>query len=73
MVNRDDERIKFSPLKRLSLYRGVYSRVAEQLGIDRSFVSRVAGGHRRSQRVERALLKEIERIERLGSRNFRSS
>ena len=52
-------------LSRHSLYRGVYSRVARQLGVDRSFVSRVANGQRSSARVEAALRKEIARIERL--------
>jgi len=69
MVKSNSEHVKFSPLKRLALYRGIYSRVAEQLGIDRSFVSRVASGQRRSERVERALLKEIERIERISGKN----
>lgn len=46
-------------------YRGIYSRVARQLGIDRSYVSRVASGERRSPKVEAALLKEIRRIEKL--------
>lgn len=55
-------------LVRHALYRGVYSRVARQLGIDRSYVSRVASGQRRSARVEAALLKEIRRIEKLAGR-----
>ena len=51
-------------LNRLSLYRGIYSRVARQLGIDPSYVSRVARGERQSAKVEAALLKEIRRIEK---------
>ena len=39
--------------------------VAQQLGVDRSYVSRVANGQRRSAKIEKALLKEINRIERL--------
>ena len=54
-----------SLLTRHSLYRGVYSRVARQLKVDRSFVSRVANGQRTSAKVESALRKEIARIERL--------
>lgn len=54
-----------SVLARHSLYRGIYSRVAQQLGVDRSYVSRVANGQRRSAKVEKALLKEINRIEKL--------
>jgi DNA-binding transcriptional regulator YdaS (Cro superfamily) len=55
---------KDSKLNRLSLYRGIYSRVARQLAIDPSYVSRVARGERRSAKVEAALLKEIRRIEK---------
>jgi transcriptional regulator with XRE-family HTH domain len=57
-----------SVLVRHSLYRGIYSRVAQQLGVDRSYVSRVANGQRRSAKVEKALLKEINRIEKLSRR-----
>ena len=55
---------KDSKLNRLSLYRGIYSRVARQLEVDPSYVSRVARGERRSAKVEAALLKEIRRIEK---------
>ena len=51
-------------LKRYGLYRGLYSRVARQLGVDRSYVSRVARGERRSKKVEAALRAELKRIER---------
>ena len=46
-------------------YRGLYSRVARQLGVDRSYVSRVARGERRSRRVENALRAEVKRIRKL--------
>ncbi len=46
------------------LFKGVYSRVARQLGVDRSYVSRVAQGERRSQRVEDALKAELRRIQK---------
>ncbi len=51
-------------LKRYSLYRGLYSRVARRLGVDRSYVSRVARGERRSKKVEAALRAELQRIEK---------
>ncbi len=41
---------------------GLYSRVARQLKVDRSYVSRVARGERRSEPVERALTREFDRI-----------
>ena len=41
---------------------GLYSRVAKRLQVDRSFVSRVARGERRSEQVEQALSSEFNRI-----------
>lgn len=43
---------------------GIYTRVARRLGVDRSFVSRVARGERRSKPIEEALLAEYERTQR---------
>jgi hypothetical protein len=40
---------------------GIYTRVARRLGVDRSFVSRVARGERRSDVVESALVAEYDR------------
>jgi hypothetical protein len=47
------------------LHRGVYARVARKLGIDASYVSRVAAGQRDSDRIRRALVTELERIHRM--------
>lgn len=41
---------------------GLYTRVAKRLKVDRSYVSRVARGERRSSQVEKALLSEFQRI-----------
>lgn len=41
---------------------GLYSRVARQLNVDRSYVSRVARGERRSEQIEQALSSEFTRI-----------
>lgn len=41
---------------------GLYSRIARQLQVDRSYVSRVARGERHSEEVERALTIEFDRI-----------
>ena len=65
MGNIGDNRNINSVLLRHSLYRGVYSRVAKQLGVDRSYVSRVACGDRKSAKIEAALIKEIQRIDKL--------
>jgi hypothetical protein len=45
-----------------SLIRGLYVRVARKLGVDPSFVSRVARRERRSKNVEDALRRELARI-----------
>lgn len=42
---------------------GIYTRVANRLGVHRSFVSRVARGERRSEPVEDGLLAELKRVE----------
>jgi hypothetical protein len=47
-----------------TLYRGLYGRVAEKLGVDASYVSRVARGQRHSLEVETALREEIASITR---------
>ena len=42
---------------------GIYTRVARRFGVDRSFVSRVARGQRRSKLIEDALLAEYDRVQ----------
>lgn len=51
-------------LKAHRLHMGVYARVARKLGIDGSYVSRVANGERKSEEVMRAILAELVSIER---------
>ena len=53
-----------SPLRIPGLYRGVYSRVARRVGVDPSYVSRVARGERVSSKVEKALIAELSRVEK---------
>jgi transcriptional regulator with XRE-family HTH domain len=43
---------------------GVYSRVARRLGVHRTYVSRVARGERRSEKVESALIEEYDRAKK---------
>jgi len=43
-----------------SLCRGIYNRVAQKLGCDPSYVSRVARGERTSEAVSEALRAEIQ-------------
>jgi DNA-binding SARP family transcriptional activator len=48
-------------LQAITVFRGIYKRVAQELGIDPSYVSRVARGERRAAFVTEALQKEIRR------------
>jgi len=48
-----------------SLYRGLSDRVAKQLGLDPSYVNRIARGERRAANVEQALQAEVTRLEKL--------
>jgi transcriptional regulator with XRE-family HTH domain len=47
-----------------TLYRGLYVKIARELGVDPSYVSRVARGDRRSSEIEDALRQALEKIER---------
>jgi len=51
-----------------TLYRGLYVRIARKLGVDPSYVSRVARGARRSEEVESALGQALEEINQQLSR-----
>ena len=42
---------------------GIYSRIARRLGVDRTYVSRVAKGERHSPEVEEALVREFDRTQ----------
>jgi len=43
-------------------HHGIFARVARNLSLDPSYVSRVANGKRRSPVIERALAQELRRI-----------
>jgi transcriptional regulator with XRE-family HTH domain len=43
---------------------GIYSRIARRLGVDRTYVSRVAKGERRSPEIEAALVQEFDRSQK---------
>jgi hypothetical protein len=46
----------------VSLFRGLYGRVARDLGVDVSYISRVARGERKSKVVEKALIREFKNV-----------
>jgi transcriptional regulator with XRE-family HTH domain len=55
-------------LKAHSLHAGIYCRLANQLGVDPSYVSRVATGRREGPKILRALLDELHQIQLIFAR-----
>ena len=62
-----------TPTNLASLIRGLYGRVAKQLKVDPSYVSRVARGERQSDAIEASLEKELRRIMSLVKSNHNGS
>jgi transcriptional regulator with XRE-family HTH domain len=44
---------------------GIYSRIARRVGVDRTYVSKVAKGERHSPEIESALIQEFERSQQV--------
>jgi hypothetical protein len=61
-MNRDKPDNITHSLQALSVFRGIYKRVAVHLDVDPSYVSRVARGERNAPFVSDALRKEIQRV-----------
>jgi hypothetical protein len=61
-MNRDNSDVSTNAFPVLAVFRGLYQRVAAKLGVDPSFVSRVARGERRSPPVLAALREEMSVI-----------
>jgi transcriptional regulator with XRE-family HTH domain len=61
-MNRDNSDVSTNAFPVLAVFRGLYQRVAGKLGVDPSFVSRVARGERRSPAVLAALREEMSVI-----------
>jgi transcriptional regulator with XRE-family HTH domain len=55
-------------LKAHRLHAGLYRRVADKLGVDSSYVSRVAAGKRKGPKILRALLDELHQIQLIFTR-----
>ena len=51
-----------SRLQLASRMRGLYRRVANRLGVDPSYVSRVARSERKSPKIEASLNREISKL-----------
>ena len=68
MNGSEDPRRKMTLINRyVQSLCGLYSRVARQLHVDRSYVSRVVRGERRSPVVEDAISTEFDRIVNLNN------
>ena len=65
--------LKPAPTNLASLIRGLYGRVARQLKVDPSYVSRVARGERQSDEIEASLERELKRIMALVRSNSNGS
>ena len=61
-MNGDKVDSNMNSIPAVSLFRGIYNRVAKRLGVDPSYVSRVARGERKSAVVEKALAEEVRLI-----------
>jgi hypothetical protein len=61
-MSRDKTNTSTIPYNLASLIRGLYGRVARQLKVDPSYVSRVARGERQSDEIEASLERELKRI-----------
>jgi transcriptional regulator with XRE-family HTH domain len=64
-MHRDNSSIKLGSKQQApqTLYRGLYVRIARKLGVDPSYVSRVARGTRRSSEIESALRLALAEID----------
>jgi transcriptional regulator with XRE-family HTH domain len=51
-----------TPLRAYLSQRGLFARVARKLGIDPSYVSRVANGHRKNEKISQALNAEFKKF-----------
>jgi hypothetical protein len=72
-MTRDKRDVSTTPYNFASLVRGLYGRVARQLDLDPSYVSRVARGERQSEVIESALEREMKRIMSLAKSNHNNN
>ena len=64
-MKEETQKARITKLNRLiDSLCGIYTRVARQFGVHRTFVSRVARGERRSEPIESALAAEYERAKK---------
>ena len=64
MSNRTNDNVTVAKINQyIQTLCGIYSRVVRKLGVDRSYVSRVAKGERNSPEIEDALINEFKHIQ----------
>jgi len=72
-MRSEKRRVREGPPNLASLIRGLYGRVAHQLDVDPSFVSRVARGERQSKSVEATLRRELRKfLDQVSKKSFGS-
>ena len=72
-MNYDKRNIGTPPHNLASLVRGLYGRVAHQLKVDPSYVSRVARSERQSEAIVAALEREMSQIMKIVKANHKGS
>jgi hypothetical protein len=53
--------------------RGLFARVAKKLGLDPSYISRVANGKRQSERISQAIETELNKMQTASQKAAQSS
>lgn len=66
-------RIPIVSLKRIQLSKGIFSRIARELGVTVGAVTRVANGEKRSKRIAAAIEAELHRIDNIVKKTKRQS
>jgi len=67
-MSAESTTVKLQKLRNyIQLLCGLYSRIARRLGVDRTYVSKVAKGERRSEEIEAALIREFDRSQEKSS------
>ena len=69
-MSRDTQHSITTPTNLASLVRGLYGRVARRVGVDPSYVSRVARGERQSETIEAALELEMKKIMKIAAKGL---
>ena len=64
---------KVTLLRTYLAQRGLFARVAKQLGLDPSYISRVANGRRQNERISQAIEAELSKMHAASQKAVQSS